>query len=127
KKVLDDQDREKHRKPRNFSFSVPNKRPYSVSGMMNQTVLEALESSEKFKSLVEKNRGKDILIVRKKPHHADIAPHFPCCLIEEGEELTIRLSLKISVPEPEKMAAIPEQLVTFYVSRAGGLILKENT
>ncbi|KAJ8245104.1 hypothetical protein GJAV_G00275400 [Gymnothorax javanicus] len=73
KEVLDDQDREKHGKPRNFSFSVPNKRPYSVSGMMNQTVLEALKSSEKFQSLVKKNKGKDILIERKKPHHAAIA------------------------------------------------------
>ncbi|KAJ8289429.1 hypothetical protein GJAV_G00001210 [Gymnothorax javanicus] len=121
KEVLDDQDREKHEKLRNFSFSLPNKRLYAASGAMNETVLEALERSGKFKSHVKKNQGKDILIVRKEPHHADLAPHFPCCLIEEGEELAVRLSLrKTSVLKPDKRGTIPEQLVTFYVSRAGG-------
>lgn len=110
-----------------FSFRGPDEKLYSVSGAQKQTVLEVLESSDKFKSLVKKNQEKSILIVSKKPHHADIVTHFPCSLIEEDEELTIKFSdKKTSASEPGKTAAKSEQLVSFYVARAGGPNLQKN-
>ncbi|XP_064155734.1 serine protease FAM111A-like [Anguilla rostrata] len=91
------------------------------------TVLEALNKSEKFTTLVRKNKEKDILIVRKLPENADIATHFPCWLIKKEEELTIQFSSgNKSDPESPETGIITEEskLVTFYVDRTGGKYCK---
>ncbi|XP_035238191.1 protein FAM111A-like [Anguilla anguilla] len=122
-------DRKKHKSSHTFHFceygkAAVNTIPCTEAG----TVLEALNKSEIFTSLVGNNEEKDIVIVRKLPEYADIATHFPCWLIKKDEELTIQFSSGNNSDNSEfpETGIITEEskLVTFYVDRKGGKFCK---
>ncbi|KAJ8341869.1 hypothetical protein SKAU_G00341600 [Synaphobranchus kaupii] len=118
---------EEHKTTHTFSFCQPDG-PCSISCTTAGTVLEALKTSETFTSLVSDNKTKDIVIVRKTPQNADIAPHFPCWLIGENEVLTIQFTPKNnsdpaapnSDPAAPNIVTEEQTFVTFYVDRTGG-------
>ncbi|XP_051751433.1 serine protease FAM111A [Ctenopharyngodon idella] len=115
-----------------FKYCI-NSKTFSVACKTSMTVLEALNTSKKFRNEKnKKNTQKEILIQRSKGEHhgAAVKTDFPCCLIEKDETLDITFIQKDrnsstnqqTTADPSLLSkrSKPEALVTFWVKKEGG-------
>uniref|UniRef100_A0AAR2K077 Serine protease n=1 Tax=Pygocentrus nattereri TaxID=42514 RepID=A0AAR2K077_PYGNA len=115
-----------------FKFSLKNApRNYQVNCTSSGTILESLESSEKFKEIVKNCT----FVIERQYSSTDcaIAKHFPCELIREGEMLTIHTimdktcegaNVKDEKPQDDgdrqKTIGVSGELVVFAINSKGG-------
>ncbi|MED6233476.1 hypothetical protein ATANTOWER_012337 [Ataeniobius toweri] len=88
------------------------------------TLEESLKISAQFKKTTEKNKGKELVILREG---RAISPNFPCILIKQGDDLTVKYVK--AVEQPRKLVGAyaslcrnkrPSELVIFHVLTKGG-------
>uniref|UniRef100_A0A3Q2R2P0 Protein FAM111A-like n=1 Tax=Fundulus heteroclitus TaxID=8078 RepID=A0A3Q2R2P0_FUNHE len=88
------------------------------------TVEESLKKSAQFHKKAEKNKGRELVILRAGKA---ISPHFPCVLIQPGDQLTvkyvkaveqpkIRVGAHVSICRPKRSS----EFVMFHVLTKGG-------
>ncbi|ROL53746.1 Protein FAM111A [Anabarilius grahami] len=128
-----DNAQEAEEKKHAFRFFL-NSETFSASCKTSMTVLEALNTSRRFRNEKNKKKNiqKEILIQRSKGEvpRAAVKTDFPCCLIEKGETLDITFIQKDensstnqkTTADPSLLSkrSQPETLVTFWVKKGGG-------
>ncbi|KAJ8011053.1 hypothetical protein DPEC_G00054190 [Dallia pectoralis] len=120
--------REAHDESHNFRYCYGTQR-HTVSCGFYGTVEDSLKTSDNFKNAVEKNKDKEMVILRGKSPMAAVCSHFPCHLIDNDELLKISFikgeqqgsePLRHSKKKSNKKEVQPSQLITFYVQTTGG-------
>ncbi|XP_027888404.1 protein FAM111A-like [Xiphophorus couchianus] len=88
------------------------------------TVEESLKNSPKFAKTAEKNKEKELVIIRDGKA---ISPHLPCTLIKKGDRLTVKYVKAVERPKKPIGAYVslcrnkpPSNLVMFHVLTKGG-------
>ncbi|XP_049326459.1 serine protease FAM111A-like [Astyanax mexicanus] len=92
------------------------------------TVLEALCSNTKFRSIQDKNSQKELVIQREQVPRAAVNTDFPCCLIDRNELLDVSFIKSRESSSPAKKPVItshsPENFCIFYIKTIGGTGIK---
>ncbi|KAF7663549.1 hypothetical protein LDENG_00208000 [Lucifuga dentata] len=83
-----------------FEWCWSDKKPTTFTCDKAGTVEASLKRSPEFKNIAEKNKGKELIIVR---NGKAISSHFPCCLIQQDERLTVKY-IK-AADKPKKLKA----------------------
>ncbi|XP_062373416.1 serine protease FAM111A-like [Sardina pilchardus] len=125
-----------------FQYSMNGKKPCTISADSSSAVLRALLTDHDFKKIydLKAKAGMDALIQRQKANSPAISVHFPCCLLEDGEELEIDFmkcgKSTQTGPNTEQddqhfHSRKPEDLVVFLVNTTGrkgikNVIMKNN-
>ncbi|KAM4726192.1 serine protease FAM111A-like [Anableps anableps] len=88
------------------------------------SVEESLKRSAQFFKTAEKNKEKELVIIRDGK---GISPHFPCALIKKGDHLTVKYVKAVEHPKKPVGAYVslcrnkpPSELVMFHVLIQGG-------
>uniref|UniRef100_A0A8B9J4X7 Serine protease n=1 Tax=Astyanax mexicanus TaxID=7994 RepID=A0A8B9J4X7_ASTMX len=92
------------------------------------TVLEALCSNTKFRSIQDKNSQKELVIQREQVPRAAVNTDFPCCLIDRNELLDVSFIKSRESSSLAKKPVItshsPENFCIFYIKTIGGTGIK---
>ncbi|XP_040906793.1 serine protease FAM111A-like [Toxotes jaculatrix] len=106
-----------------FEWCLNGKGPTSVTCNKTGTVEDSLRRSSQFRKTVEKNKGKELVILR---HGKAISSHFPCSLIK-NERLTVRYVKTKNMSKPTGCGSVhpsrqgsSDELVIFNVLAKGG-------
>ncbi|XP_041934356.1 serine protease FAM111A-like [Alosa sapidissima] len=116
-----------------FRYSLNGKKLCTISSDNSSEVLNALLIDSDFEKIHTTKAGMDLIIKRKKPNIPAIGVRFPCCLLENDEELEIRFIKRDQKTKQKKTKTSqhlplgkPEKLVIFHVSTTGKKGLKRN-
>ncbi|XP_048864948.1 serine protease FAM111A-like [Brienomyrus brachyistius] len=104
-----------------FYYQI-NKDNHMVTCTKRCTVLEALQADPPFKTFLERNKGKSIIIERDDSF---IATHFPCRLLERGETVIIKCFSGEAAEVPDGDEIKDGDIVTFCISSIGGLNMRQ--
>ncbi|XP_014876453.1 protein FAM111A-like [Poecilia latipinna] len=88
------------------------------------TVEESLKNSPQFAKTAEKNKEKELVIIRDGKA---ISSHFPCTLIKKGDQLTVKYAKAVERPKKPVGAYVslcrnkpPSNLIMFHLLTKGG-------
>ncbi|XP_071398874.1 serine protease FAM111A-like [Centroberyx affinis] len=107
-----------------FKWRWGDKKPINITCKKAVTVEESLRTSPNFQKIAQKNNNKELVITKDRKA---ISTHFPCCLIEQGELLTVmfikpanRSKNRVRVAAQPQRKSSSDKLVTFHVATKGG-------
>uniref|UniRef100_A0A3B3ZS90 Uncharacterized protein n=1 Tax=Periophthalmus magnuspinnatus TaxID=409849 RepID=A0A3B3ZS90_9GOBI len=102
-----------------FEWRLGRKNPTTLTCDKAGTVEDSLKRSNLFRENEEKNKLKELVIVRcDRP----IPSHFPCMLIKPGEQLLVKYVKKPAGQKPavKTRKSSCEEMVTFHLQTKGG-------